>query len=217
MRRLAPRSRITCNAANIESILQDLHPQSRANADFDPHAPVLAGEPPLEPDGDVALVDFTAKRPFHPDRLHAAIDVLLDDVIRARGRIWLASQTDTVVWIESAGGALSVANAGRWLAAMHPSEIGSADAQRRAVAAAHWDEEHGDRHVAVTVLTYGADPALVRAALQEALLTDDEFSEPERWSHYADPFCDWHVEPRGTATHDPNIFSAHRTDDGDLP
>ena len=217
LRRLAPRSRITCAAADIESVLQDLHPHSRRGADFDPHAALLAGEPPLTPDGDVALVDFTARRPFHPDRLHAAIDVLLDDVVRARGRIWLASQTDSVVWIESAGGELSVANAGRWLAAMRPSEIGAANAQRRAFAAAHLDDKHGDRHVALTILACGADPVLVRAALREALLTDDEFSEPERWSHYPDPFCNWHAESGDAIAHNPNLLSARRTEDRELP
>jgi G3E family GTPase len=217
LRRLAPRSRITCAMANIESILQDLHAQHRRGADFDPHQPVLAGEPPLTPDGDVALIDFTAGRPFHPERLHAAIDVLLDDVVRARGRIWLASQPDTVVWIESTGGELCVASAGRWLAAMRPSEIDTTSSQRRAMAAAHWDVLHGDRHVALTILTCGADPDLTRAALQEALLTDDEFAEPELWAGYPDPFCDWHAESDDALACDPDIFSANRIDDGDLP
>ena len=85
------------------------------------------------------------------------------------------------------------------------------------MAAAHWDVLHGDRHVALTILTCGADPDLTRAALQEALLTDDEFAEPELWAGYPDPFCDWHVESYDALACDPNIFSGNRIDDGDLP
>ncbi len=66
----------------------------------------------------------TRAGPFHPGRLHEAIDDLLDGVVRVRGRAWLASQPDAVVWIESAGGGLGVGNAGRWLAAMTDSERG---------------------------------------------------------------------------------------------
>jgi G3E family GTPase len=144
-------------------------------------------------------------------RLHAAIDVLLDGVVRTRGRVWLASQPDTVVWIESAGAELSVANVGRWLAAMDPSEMGAIDNQRLAVAVAHWDDEQGDRHVALTILSCGADPDWILAILQQALLTDDEFSVPERWGDYADPFGDWHSEPCcGPVPHDPNSFSGRQ-------
>jgi G3E family GTPase len=50
------------------------------------------------------LVEFTATRPFHPERFHEAIDVLLEGVVTARGRIWLATQPDEALWLESAGG-----------------------------------------------------------------------------------------------------------------
>jgi G3E family GTPase len=60
---------------------------------------------------------FHARRPLHPDRLHTAIHVLLDAVVRTRGRLWLATQPDIALWLESAGGALQISHAGTWLAA----------------------------------------------------------------------------------------------------
>jgi G3E family GTPase len=89
LKRLAPRSRISVGTRNLEMALHHLHPQARRGTDADPHDPLLAGQPPLTPDGEVTLVEFSAHRPFHPLRLHSAIDSLLDGVVRARGRIWL--------------------------------------------------------------------------------------------------------------------------------
>ena len=58
---------------------------------------------PLSPRDGWRWSSSSAQRPFHPLRLHAAIDLLLDGVVRARGRVWLATQPDNVVWIESGG------------------------------------------------------------------------------------------------------------------
>jgi G3E family GTPase len=131
-KRLAPRARITVGTRNLEMALHHLDPHGRRGADADPHEPLLAGQPPLTPEEEVTLVEFSAHRPFHPLRLHSAIDSLLDGVVRARGRLWLASKPDNVVWIESAGGGLRVANAGTWLAAMNSSDPAYADPERQA-------------------------------------------------------------------------------------
>lgn len=198
LKRLAPRSRITVGTKQLEMALRHLDKQARRGADFDPHHPLLAGQPPLAPDGQVTLVEFSAQRPFHPERLHAAIDLLLDGVVRAHGRVWLATQPDNVVWIESAGGGLRVANVGTWLAASNSSGLAHADPERQAIAALHWDERHGDRHVFLTILVCGAQPDEIIDALQGALLTDRELIRPEEWSRYDDPFGDWHEDPCDT-------------------
>ena len=131
LKRPAPRSRITVGTGNLELAIRNLDPQARRGADTDPHEPLLAGQPPLTPEGDVTLVEFAAHRPFHPLRLHSAIDPLLDGVVRARGRVWLATQPNNVMWIESAGGGLRLANAGTWLAAMNSTELAYIGRERR--------------------------------------------------------------------------------------
>ena len=195
LKRLAPRARVTVGHRHLEIALRHLHPLARRGADSDAHEPLLAGEPPLAPDGDVALTEFTAQRPFHPGRLHAALDVLLDGVVRSRGRIWLAPQPDNVVWVESAGGGLRVAHTGPWLAAMAADELAYADPERKAIVAMRWDPEHGDRHTSMTILSCGARPIEISAALHDALLTDDEFGRPWEWNQFDDPFGDWHEDP----------------------
>ncbi|NED69210.1 cobalamin biosynthesis protein CobW, partial [Streptomyces sp. SID10244] len=80
-------------------------------------------------------VEFHADRPLHPGRLHEAIDVLLDGVVCARGRLWLATRPDEALWLESAGGGLRVAPGGRWLAAMGEEQRDRVDPERRAMGA----------------------------------------------------------------------------------
>lgn len=91
LRRLAPRARITTGLDRVELALMHLESDSRRGRSDHPHGPLLAGLPPLTGDGAVRIVEFSARRPFHPERLHAAVDLLLEGVVRARGRLWLAT------------------------------------------------------------------------------------------------------------------------------
>ena len=184
LRRLAPRSRITIGTDRLDIAMANLDPDARRGREHNPHDPLLAGEPPLRADGDVSIVEFNADRPFHPQRLHTAIDDLLDGVVRLRGRAWLASQPDAVVWVESAGGGMHVGHAGHWLASMSTGQRAYASPERVALAALQWDDQFGDRHVAMTVLVCGADPETVTRALRRALLTDDELARPETWATF---------------------------------
>ncbi|WKG02939.1 GTP-binding protein [Mycolicibacterium sp. HK-90] len=195
LRRLTPRARITVGTERVEMALAHLEPGRRRGRAASPHDPLLAGEPPLDQDGDVGIVEFTARRPFHPLRLHTAIDPLLDGVVRTRGRAWLANRPAEVMWIESAGGGLHFSSAGRWLAAMDSGERAYVDPERLAMAAIDWDDKFGDRHVSLTVLVCGARPDDITDALRGALLTDDELARPGEWAHYPDPFGDWHEDP----------------------
>ncbi|MFB7876301.1 ribosome hibernation factor-recruiting GTPase MRF [Nocardia sp. NPDC056064] len=187
------------DAVEIGALLTRMPADSRRGRVFDAHAPLLRGQPPLTTDCGVSLIEFAARRPFHPVRLHDALDVLFDGVVTARGRIWLATQPDQVVWLESAGGGLRVGSAGRWLAAMSPEEQAQADPDRRAMAALRWDDRFGDRDVSLVILAHDVDPAEIRHALHWALVEDDELllvdRAPERVALWEDPFGDWHEDP----------------------
>lgn len=160
-----------------------------------PHDPLLRGRPPLGPDCGCALTLFSARRPFHPERLHAAIDVLLDGVVRARGRLWVASQPDAALWVESAGGGLRVGNAGPWLAALPEPERSAEPAERLAMADLRWDAYYGDRAQDLSILTYRGDPDEITAALRAALLTDAELADGwDSWRDLPDPFADWRTD-----------------------
>lgn len=150
------------------------------------HAPLLRWSPSLEPDCGVVLTLFEARRPFHPERLHRAIDELLDGVVRSRGRFWVATQPDVALWLESAGGGLRVGHAGAWLAALDDDAWQRADADRRAKAAVEWHPSWGDRIQEIAILAHDASPGHLHATLRDALLTDDELTAD--WGGYHDPF-----------------------------
>jgi G3E family GTPase len=180
--------------AEIVARLADLAPGARRGVPEDAHAPLLRGQPPLARDAGVSLLHVGHRRPFHPERLHTAIDVLLHGTIRVRGRVWVASQPEHVLWLESAGGALQIGFAGTWLAGSEQWD--EVDDERRAAAALRWDERFGDREQQLVVLVHDADPAGIVEALDAALLTDAELAAGEAaWRRFPDPFEHRHVDP----------------------
>ena len=195
--RLAPPApRIRLGELDERVFCTDLPPAARRGIPGGVHDPLLRGAPPLEPDAGVRTLVFGARRPFHPDRLHDAIDHLLEGVVRTRGRIWLATRPDAVLWVESAGGGMRIGHAGEWLAGPEGPDWDEVDDQRRALAALAWHPRWGDRAQDVVVLCHDADPDDIDAALRAALLTDAEVAAGEpAWAQLPDPFGWTHDEP----------------------
>ncbi|MFB9782453.1 ribosome hibernation factor-recruiting GTPase MRF [Rhodococcus baikonurensis] len=193
--RIAPRVPVFDEGDDIEALLLEVPADARRGELADAHSPLLRRQPPLDDDGGVMLVEFTANRPFHPGRLHEAIDVLLEGVVYSRGRVWVATQPGEALWLESAGGGLRVASADTWLAAMTPQERDRVPAERRALAALKWDERFGDRDTSMVVLTCGASPLEIDRTLQHALVTDDELADEASWATWEDPFGEFHEDP----------------------
>ena len=192
----APRGRL--GTTHPDALLAGLPATAKRGRMPTPHDALLAGQPPLDAVADVQLVRFSATRPFSPERLHDEIDVLLTGVVGSRGRLWLASQPDRAIWLESAGGGLRIGDAGPWLATLgDDAELWSqVDPERSAAAALRWDPVHGDRDVELVVLTHRQPAELITAALTAALLTDAELAAGEdTWRALPDPFGAWHSDP----------------------
>ncbi|WP_181780195.1 ribosome hibernation factor-recruiting GTPase MRF [Pseudonocardia pini] len=198
--RLAPTA-MRARVADLDGdqvLLRRAHAEARRGRPDDVHAPLLRGAPPLETDCGVRMLVFSARRPFHPDRLHEAIDLLLEGIVRVRGRVWLATRPDDVLWLESAGGGLRIGGAGEWLAGRGAAAWEQAAADRRALASLGWHPRFGDRAQDVVVLAHALDADgldAVGAALQGALLTEAELAAP--WSTLPDPFGFHHTDPCG--------------------
>lgn len=195
--RLAPRApRMALAELDVPRLLRGIPADARRGEVDDAHGPLLRGQPPLDPDSGVSTLVFTARVPFHPERLHDAVDVLLDGVVRTRGRVWLASQPDVALWLESAGGGLRVGHAGAWLAALDAGAWDHVAPERRAMASLRWHPVYGDRAQELVVIAHRADPEEIAAALRGALLTERELAEGwRRWQDYPDPFDSWHTDP----------------------
>ncbi|MFF4037120.1 CobW family GTP-binding protein [Streptomyces sp. NPDC001816] len=116
------------------------------------------------------------ERPFHPQRLYAALEDLTCAAARSRGRFWLADRPDTLLSWDAAGGALCVESVGPWLAALPDAAWEMVPPERRIAASVDWHPEHGDRCQYLTFTSPGLDRDGLSALLDSCLLTDDEYA-----------------------------------------
>ncbi|MFT4041590.1 MAG: GTP-binding protein [Gordonia sp. (in: high G+C Gram-positive bacteria)] len=180
----------------VRALLGAIPAGARRGAIDGPHDPLLRRAPTLTAECGVSIAVIEHDRPFHPARLHDALDHLLDGVVCTRGRLWLATRPDEVFWLESAGGALRIGACGPWLAAMDADQRAGLDPERLAMSALRWRPQFGDRHSALMVLVHRADPAEIAAELAAATLTDAEMADgPDLWMAYDDPFGTFHTDP----------------------
>lgn len=170
---------------DVPALLAAIPADARRGEVDDTFGPVLIGRPPREPAHGVHLVHFTARRAFHPVRLHRVLTALCRGVVRVRGRVWLASRHDTVLWLEATGRSLRIGEAGPWLAAV--DDWSDVDASWLDAALATWDVRTGDRAQELVVIAHRSSPEVVTSALREALLTDEE-SALAAELRFVDPF-----------------------------
>ncbi|MGK5531477.1 CobW family GTP-binding protein [Streptomyces sp. URMC 129] len=191
------------------ALLAQLHPTARqvraadqefarlATAGFDVEAAAARQNPatallPQEADhGGVGTLVWRHRRPFHPERLYAALEELTCAAPRSRGRFWLADRPDALLTWDAAGGALCVENAGPWLASLPDAAWELAPATRRAAAALDWDPEFGDRVQHLVFTSPGLDTDGLRAVLASCLLTDEEYAAGrDAWRRLGSAFDD---------------------------
>lgn len=175
-------------------LLAQLHPTARqvvighgdlaaaALAGFDVEAAAAAQHPacallPAEADAHgVSTLVWHRGRPFHPERLYAALEDLTCAAARSRGRFWLADKPDTLLHWDAAGGALCVESAGPWLASLPDAAWDLVPPVRRAAAALDWHPEHGDCCQHLVFTSPGLDRDGLEHLLESCLLTDAEYA-----------------------------------------
>ncbi|MCC9742580.1 GTP-binding protein [Streptomyces sp. MNU89] len=147
---------------------------------------------PQEADGHgVSTLVWQRRRPFHPGRLHAALEDLTCAALRSRGRFWLADRPDTLLSWDAAGGALCVEESGPWLAALPDAAWELVPAGRRVAAALDWHPVHGDRAQCLSFVSLELDREGLLSLLESCLLTDAEYAAgPEGWRSLHPAFDD---------------------------
>ncbi|MFF9013686.1 CobW family GTP-binding protein [Streptomyces sp. NPDC014870] len=181
------------------ALLDQLHPTARriavgpqadsgrelaaaALAGFDVEAAAAAQHPAsalLPQDADdsgVTTFVWHHIRPFHPERLYAALEELTCAAARSRGRFWLADKPDVLLHWDAAGGALCVEGVGPWLASLPDAAWEMVPPVRRAAAAMDWHPEHGDRCQHLVFTSPGLDRVGLAEVLDSCLLTDAEYA-----------------------------------------
>jgi G3E family GTPase len=134
---------------------------------------------------------YRARRPFHPERLNDALDESWENVLRAKGMMWIASKHDLIGHYAQAGNCVGVEPMRRWYAAS-PQEEWPEDAATLEALAKDWHPEYGDRMQELVFIGAGMDREAIEEALNRCLLTDAELAEgPSAWENYRDPFGSW--------------------------
>ena len=135
---------------------------------------------------------YKARRPFHPQRLHALLGGSWDGVIRSKGFFWLASRMDIAGSVSQAGGLLRHEAAGAWWAAVDRKEWPQ-DAAWRANIRNSFKSPYGDRRQEIVFIgTPGMDRKTLTERLDACLLTDREMAlGPSLWARLPDPFPVW--------------------------
>ncbi|MGW2015440.1 CobW family GTP-binding protein [Streptomyces sp. NPDC001927] len=194
------------------ALLAQLHPTARqipvtsattpctelaaaALAGFDVEAAAAAQHPAcalLPQDADdsgVTTFVWRHTRPFHPERLYAALEELTCAAARSRGRFWLADKPDVLLHWDAAGGALCVESVGPWLVSLPDAAWEMVPPVRRAAAAMDWHPEHGDRCQHLVFTSPGLDREGLAEVLDSCLLTDAEYAAGrEAWKQLPPAF-----------------------------
>jgi G3E family GTPase len=128
---------------------------------------IIGGHTPETEEYGISSVTFRARRPFHPQRLHAALEQLRG-LLRSKGFCWIASRPDLAAIWSQAGPNLVIEPAQYWVTT---------------------DFRPGQEIVFIGVKL---DRDHVLGLMTSALLTDSELAEgPRRWVAYSDPLPPW--------------------------
>ncbi|WP_408957776.1 CobW family GTP-binding protein [Natrinema sp. 74] len=114
---------------------------------------------------------YRRRRPFHPERFAAFLEELPSKIVRAKGTAWLASN-EMRVSIAQAGPSIRATAQGPWIASLPEVER---DMYRSNRPNLEWDDEHGDRRTELVFIGTKYDEAGLRAGLENALVTDEEW------------------------------------------
>ncbi|SIQ44978.1 GTPase, G3E family [Alkalispirochaeta americana] len=119
---------------------------------------------------------FRARRPFHPGRLTKYWEADQDNLIRAKGFFWIATQPDYIFLFSQAGTQKQIDLAGYWWAAV-PKKDWPEDAESRDRIREAFAGEWGDRKQEIVHIGIGMNRAEIEARLEACLVTEEEFQQ----------------------------------------
>jgi G3E family GTPase len=138
---------------------------------------------------------YRARKPFHPQKLHDALNGDMSGVLRAKGHFWIATRPDWIAEFSLAGASSAVRPMGHWWATV-PEWQRPDHPQAREYLAQHWHEIFGDRRQELVFIGSGMDQASITAKLDAALVDGVETFDPQDWSDLPDPFPNWRRAPQ---------------------
>ena len=131
-------------------------------------------------------------RPFHPERLMNWMNEWPEEVVRAKGIMWLATRNRLGQSISQAGPSISFGPSGYWVAALSEEER-NAYLQEDPELASNWHPTYGDRINKVVFIGIDMNRQEITKNLDDCLLTKEEMMQD--WSQFVDILPNSEVEP----------------------
>ncbi|MER6943026.1 GTP-binding protein [Nonomuraea sp. NPDC000554] len=139
---------------------------------------------------EITTVVWHHTRPLHPARLFEAVDELVTQSVRSRGRFWLANRHERMLAWDAVAGVVSVEDAGPWLIALPEAAWDMISPARRTAATLDWNPVRGDRVQHLVFTGPDLDRERIHTLLDSCLLTpQEEQAGPDAWAGYDDPFA----------------------------
>ncbi|GIQ67834.1 GTP-binding protein [Xylanibacillus composti] len=135
---------------------------------------------------------FRRRKPFHPARLLAFLENWPEEVVRAKGMLWIATRHEWAGMLSQAGPSIQMGASGYWLASL-PIEEQEQLRREEPEWFASWDAKWGDRMNELVMIGVDMDREAVEQALDLCVLTEEEMKMD--WKQFADPLPSWQTEP----------------------
>ncbi|CAM4335752.1 GTP-binding protein [Paenibacillus tarimensis] len=126
---------------------------------------------------------YERTRPFHPERLAAWMADWPEEIVRAKGIVWLATRNLTAQSISQAGPSIQFGPAGYWVSALPEEERRQLLLDEPEIADS-WHPVYGDRVNRIVFIGIRIDRKALEAGLDCCLLTDEEMGTS--WKSFAD-------------------------------
>ncbi|WP_028592714.1 GTP-binding protein [Paenibacillus massiliensis] len=127
---------------------------------------------------------YRRRRPFHPSRLADFMNHWPEEVVRAKGLVWVAAKEDVAASLSQAGPSIQFGPAGYWVAAL-PAAQQQEILQYEPEIAVRWDSDWGDRLTELVMIGMDMEQAELEAELDQCLVREDELAGD--WSRFENP------------------------------
>lgn len=128
---------------------------------------------------------YRRRLPFHAERFNTWLEQMPDNIVRAKGIVWLAQYNQVACLLSQAGSSCSIHPVTYWVASMSRTQQESILEERPDVAE-EWDIEYGDRHTQFVIIGTDLEKEEIVKSLDQCLLDSSEIDAD--WSQFLDPY-----------------------------
>jgi G3E family GTPase len=126
---------------------------------------------------------FERKIPFHPERLTCWMEDWPEEIVRAKGIVWLATRNEIGQNLSQAGPSIQFGPAGHWVAALPEAEKLQMLSEEPKLLQ-DWDLVYGDRINKLVFIGIDMDTRKLISSLDACLLTEEEMNGD--WNSFQD-------------------------------